>query len=153
MFSKTNLQETMSLQRYHIYEKVIGKGSYGKIYKAWDFLREEFVAMKKLKFYSGLTDKEEIIAQLIAAREIHFFERVQRVNNPHILRLLAVHNIPNPDDGKIRTSLVSELLDMDLKVYMDRFYMRGLPADRVRKFTGQLLDGLVAMHGIGIMHR
>jgi serine/threonine protein kinase len=38
-------------------------------------------------------------------------------------------------------------------VYMDRFYMRGLPADRVRKLTGQLLDGLVAMHGIGIMHR
>ncbi len=72
--------------RYHI-ETVIGSGAYGSVYRAYDRLREQHIALKAIQ-----TDSIPYYMMEGALEEAHFFqleeELLGKIAHPHILPLL-----------------------------------------------------------------
>lgn len=83
----------------------LGVGAYGVVYKAFDTREKRYVAQKKIKL-----DGEEEGIPATALREI---SNLKMLVNPNVVRLLDAVKEP----GKLY--LIFELMDCDLKKYMD----------------------------------
>lgn len=122
--------------------KTIGEGTYGVVKKAFDKSRGVYVALKKMRL-----DSEEEGIPGTAIREISL---LKQLNHENILELFDVihHNK--------QLILVFELLDMDLKKYMEATVGKGkggLPIQTVRSFTKQLVNGIAHCHKEKVIHR
>jgi len=121
------------------YQKLakIGEGTYGVVYKAKDKRDGKMIALKKIRL--ELTDEG---VPSTAIREISI---LKELDHETIVRLLNVLH------HQRKLYLVFEFLDMDLKKYMDTTPQ--IKPETVRRFTRQLLQGLVYCHQRRIMHR
>lgn len=131
--------------RYRRLER-LGEGAYGIVYKARDLTHDMDVAIKVLKVFPHIRTFP------YAYRETKFLQEVQ-CNHPNILRLLNVETFYNRVEESVRTCLVTELLQTDLKRHMNIYFPHGLPCEIVKKFTRELLSAVDCMHRKGIMHR
>ena len=84
----------------------LGKGAYGVVYKTEDTQTGKFVALKKIRL-----EVEDEGIPTTALREITL---LSNLDHPNVVRLENVLSEPS------RLYLVFELVDMDLKKYMDR---------------------------------
>jgi len=119
----------------------IGEGTYGVVYKAKDKRNpSQFVAMKNIRL-----EHEEEGVPSTAIREISI---LKELTHPNIVQLITVVHF-----GKLhKLYLVFEFLDHDLKNYMDK--LGGpIPADLVKSYTKQILEGLAFCHSRRIIHR
>jgi serine/threonine protein kinase len=101
----------------------IGEGTYGVVYKARDLLKDEIVALKKIR----LESEEEGIPST-AIREISVLKELDHENivrytrtfphRQHTVYLLCCRLL-NVDYEDNKLFLVFEYLDLDLKRYMD----------------------------------
>ncbi|KAH9323108.1 hypothetical protein KI387_017747, partial [Taxus chinensis] len=98
------------MESYELLE-TIGKGTYGKVYRAKDKMTGQIVAIKKSKLEC---DEEGIPATTI--REISLLRRLSQHLN--IVRLLDVQHIKN-SDGRFFMYLVFEYMDCDLRNYIE----------------------------------
>ncbi|KDQ58137.1 hypothetical protein JAAARDRAFT_34955 [Jaapia argillacea MUCL 33604] len=128
------------MDRYAKIEKV-GEGTYGVVYKARDVTNNAIVALKKIRL-----EAEDEGVPSTAIREISLLKELKDDN---IVRLLDIVHA----DQKLY--LVFEFLDVDLKRYMDLANQEGTPItmDIVKKFTHQLMRGLLYCHTHRILHR
>lgn len=118
---------------------VLGEGAYGVVFKAMDLLQgNRLVALKKLK---GEGDSGGVSSS--ALREITL---LMQLDHPNVVKL------ENVLIEKERVSLIFELVDTDLKKYMDSSKL-DLPIELVQSYTVQLLEGLSYCHSMGVMHR
>mmetsp|Transcript_6347 Transcript_6347/g.8882 ORF Transcript_6347/g.8882 Transcript_6347/m.8882 type:complete len:710 (-) Transcript_6347:123-2252(-) len=118
---------------------VLGEGAYGVVFKAMDLLQgNRLVALKKLK---GEGDSGGVSSS--ALREITL---LMQLDHPNVVKL------ENVLIEKERVSLIFELVDTDLKKYMDSSKL-DLPVELVQSYTVQLLEGLSYCHSMGVMHR
>lgn len=128
---------TNSMERYRKIEKV-GEGTYGVVYKAFDKVTEEYVALKKTRLES-----EDEGVPSTAIREISL---LRELNNENIVNLIDVIH----SDQKLY--LVFEFLDQDLKKYMDAVGKKLKPM-LVKSYMFQLLSGIDFCHKRRILHR
>ncbi|KZS86863.1 Pkinase-domain-containing protein [Sistotremastrum niveocremeum HHB9708] len=128
------------MEKYAKIEKV-GEGTYGVVYKARDTTNGNIVALKKIRL-----EAEDEGVPSTAIREISL---LKELNDEHIVRLLEIVHA----DQKLY--LVFEFLDMDLKRYMDNGTKEGKPItpEITKKFTYQLIKGLLYCHAHRILHR
>ena len=119
--------------------KLIGKGTYGTVYKAKDDEGREIYALKKIKLQG---DDEGIPSTAI--REICLLKELNHIN---ILRLLDVIH------GTKKITLVFEFIDRDLKKVIDATLGEGLPKNLVQSYLYQLLSGMSYIHKYKILHR
>lgn len=128
------------MDRYAKIEK-IGEGTYGVVYKARDMNSNSIVALKKIRL-----EAEDEGVPSTAIREISLLKELKDEN---IVRLLDIVHA----DAKLY--LVFEFLDMDLKRYMDNANRAGAPISMnlVKKFTHQMLCGILYCHTHRILHR
>lgn len=119
--------------------KLIGKGTYGTVYKAKDEEDREIYALKKIKLQG---DDEGIPSTAI--REICLLKELNHVN---ILRLLDVIHATK------KITLVFEFIDRDLKKVIDATLGEGLNSQTVKSYLYQLLKGLTYIHKYKILHR
>ncbi|BCS23769.1 cyclin-dependent kinase [Aspergillus puulaauensis] len=141
------------------YQKIekIGEGTYGVVYKARELNHpNRVVALKKIRL-----EAEDEGVPSTAIREISLLKEMK---HPNVVRLF---NIVYVDSDKLY--LVMELLDLDLKRYMDTLPVHeggrgralpngskmsvGLDGPMVKKFMGQLVEGLRYCHSHRILHR
>mmetsp|Transcript_19559 Transcript_19559/g.21225 ORF Transcript_19559/g.21225 Transcript_19559/m.21225 type:complete len:416 (+) Transcript_19559:25-1272(+) len=133
-------------QRYQLMEprgsrnnsETIGEGAYGVVYKALDRSTSKFVALKKIRVeteFDGISPS--------TLREITL---LMQMNHENVVKL------ENVVMDKERMSLIFELMDSDLKKYLDQTNAP-LPLETIRSFTLQLLSGLSYCHSMGVMHR
>lgn len=148
-------------QRYQLMEprgsrnnsETIGEGAYGVVYEALDRSTSKFVALKKIRVeteFDGISPS--------TLREITL---LMQMNHENVVKL------ENVVMDKERMSLVFELMDSDLKKYLDQTNAP-LPLETIRvsyclclsslinslkSFTLQLLSGLSYCHSMGVMHR
>ncbi|KAF1953689.1 Pkinase-domain-containing protein [Byssothecium circinans] len=148
------------MENYQKMEK-IGEGTYGVVYKARDLTTKDrrIVALKKIRL-----EAEDEGVPSTAIREISL---LKEMNDPNIVRLL---NIVHADGHKLY--LVFEFLDVDLKKYMESLPVNdggrgkplpegsnpelqrmGLGPDMVKKFMGQLCEGIRYCHAHRVLHR
>lgn len=129
------------MNRYSI-ESNIGKGTYATVYKAVDLLSGTQVALKKIRL-----EKSEEGIPSTAIREISLLKQLQ---HDHVIKLYDVIH------GNYFLTLVFELLDKDLKIYLEvngGANGGGLENDVVKSFMRQLLSGIAHCHERGIIHR
>ena len=123
-----------------------GSGAYGRVFVAENTLTGQLVALKVI---SGGGRRLE--------RELQGLIRYRSCNHPN---LLTVHHIDRLDDGSIyyTMDLADNLADSPDEYLPDtlakRLEQRGpLSAECVRKLAEELLDGLEALHRLGLVHR
>jgi serine/threonine protein kinase len=128
---------TNSMERYRKIDKV-GEGTYGVVYKAFDKVTEEYVALKKTRL-----ETEDEGVPSTAIREISL---LRELNNENIVNLIDVIH------SEQKLYLVFEFLDQDLKKYMDAVGKKLKPM-LVKSYLFQLLSGIEFCHKRRILHR
>ena len=129
----------MKKERTYFKTKLIGKGTYGTVYKAKDEEGREIYALKKIKLQ---TDDEGIPSTAI--REICL---LKELTHPNIVKLLDVIHAPK------KITLVFEFIDRDLKKVIDSTMGSGLDIPTVKSYMFQLLSGMAYIHKYKILHR
>ena len=133
------------LDTYRI-ESEIGRGAFGRIYRARDMIFDRVLAIKEL-LYQG---------KMIGGRHAAFAERVQRAGkiqkkfrHPNLVR---AHKVV--DGGSGRLYLMMEYVNgCSLRTYLDEH--GHLPTNMAIRITQDVLAGLSAVHQhrMGIVHR
>ena len=133
----------MLAQRFEVIE-LIGKGGMGHVYKAWDSILGDTVALKMIR--ADRMDSDVEVLRL--RREVQI---ARKVTHSNVCRLYDL--IHHQDDDGLGFDLVSmEMLEGEtLQAYCRR---RGpLPVDEALAITRQIARGLHAAHHYGIVHR
>lgn len=124
--------------RANFESSTLGEGAYGVVYKALDLHTNKHVALKKIRLE---TEDEGI--PVTALREMALLQDLG--DHPNLVKLDNVIIEP------ARLYLIFELVDMDLKKYMD--LNSRLEPKLVQSYTAQMLAGLAHCHSLGVMHR
>lgn len=123
------------------YEKLekLGEGTYAVVYRGYDKVANEVVAMKEINL-----DSEEG-APSTAIREISL---MRELRHPNIVSLLDVFR------NKSKLIMVFEYMDQDLKKFLSTQNLRGALEPRLVKwFMYQLLRGIAYCHENRVLHR
>jgi TonB family protein len=113
---------------------LLGEGGFGKIFKAWDNVRNEFIALKMSKVVPGM-EEFSLLSE---------YERVKQLEHPNIARYMDCRRIKLPGIGTHDIALM-------------KYYEHGNLAQLLKNHTltpGQkdkLVEGL--LDGIGYLHR
>lgn len=125
------------------YEKIqfLGEGQFATVYKARDVIKDEIVAVKKIKL--GTRQEAADGINRTALREIKL---LQELNHPNIIGLLDVFG------QKSNVSLVFDFMDTDLEVIIkDNTII--LTLSHIKSYMLQTLKGLEYLHNNWILHR
>jgi formylglycine-generating enzyme required for sulfatase activity len=123
--------------RYRV-ESVLGEGGMGIVYAATELALERQVALKVLH--------PELSAHPTARLRMEGEARaLARINSPHVVRVNTVF-----DDGGL---LVIDLEFLPGGSLADRMAGRAIDVETARDWCRQILVGLEAIHGVGLIHR
>lgn len=121
--------------------EVLGEGTYGVVFKAYDLISKQFVALKKIRM--EYEEDEGIPATTL--REISSLKSLTHPNIVPLQDLFINHN-----EKKIY--LIFDYFEQDLKAFINK-----LPADCSREvyknLLQQILLGIEYCHCSGILHR
>jgi serine/threonine-protein kinase len=129
-----------SLAERYIQPETLGKGAYGRVFKAVDSQTGERVALKLLhpKVYedAGMMRRFEREAEL-----------TQRIDSPHVARVLD-HGLADGRPYIAFAFVDGPDLQLRLDTSPDRF-----PLEEAGRIFWQVLEGVAAAHAEGVMHR
>jgi len=128
-------------ERYEMRHQ-IGNGSYGSVCEAFDRVRNEVVAIKRIpNVFYDLVDCKRIL------REIALLSRMQ---NENVVKLLDIW-IPPSHDSFDELYIVLEIADSDLKkLFRQPVFLSEL---HVKTLMYNLVLGMKYVHSAGIYHR
>lgn len=125
--------------RYEL-KSVLGKGGMGLVYKAWDRLLEEEVAIKVLR--------TDLTPDINAAKRFRSeIKLARRVSHPNICR---IHDYG--EEGPLGYISMEILSGQDLAKRLSTL-PEGLPSDEALSSLLQIAEGLQAIHDVGVLHR
>ena len=137
-------EEDEFIDSYRVIEH-IGSGSYGHVKKAWDSTNQRFVAIKTLvnkEPYRGIPQH--------TLREIRTF---QFKSHPGLLDLIEVIQTADGPCGFPLLHLVTEFIDQDLKVFIDKM-PHLLVESKIKSIMVQLVQAVGHLNWVlRIMHR
>lgn len=113
---------------------LLGEGGFGKIFKAWDNVRNEFIALKMSKVQPGM-EQFSLLSE---------YERVKHLEHPNIARYMDCRRIKLPGIGTHDIALM-------------KYYEHGNLSQLLGKHTlteaqrQKIVDGL--LDGIGYLHK
>lgn len=125
------------IPRYEMY-LTLGEGSYGIVYKAYDKVTKEVVALKVLKFEN--IEKDGIPSNLL--REISILKSLNHIN---LISLKDVRTSTFP------IYLAFEYIDFDLAKLLEKNTV--IPPNLIRSYAFQMLAGIYYLHSHRIIHR
>jgi mitogen-activated protein kinase 15 len=121
------------------FQKRLGKGSYGIVWKAMDRGTNEILAVKKcFDCFQNKTDSQRIF------REISLLQQLN--GHPHIIRLFDVIKSKSGRD----LYMVCEYMDTDLNAVIKSGILEPIHAKYI---CYQMLSALKYMHSAGVVHR
>ncbi|XP_052793792.1 cyclin-dependent kinase 7-like [Mya arenaria] len=125
------------------YEKIdfLGEGQFATVYKARDVVKDQIVAVKKIKL--GTRQEAADGINRTALREIKL---LQELHHPHIIGLLDVFG------QKSNVSLVFDFMETDLEVIIKDSSLI-LTLAHIKSYILQTLKGLEYLHANWILHR
>lgn len=133
----------MSEDRTKRYEKIefLGEGQFATVYKARDTVKDEIVAVKKIKLGTRAEAKDGI--NRTALREIKL---LQELSHPNIIGLYDVFG------HRSNVSLVFDFMVTDLEAIIKDTSIV-LTAGHIKSYVLQTLQGLEYLHMNWILHR
>jgi len=121
---------------------ILGHGSMGTVFKAWDTKLERWVAIKTVRAGAGMAEfwDVDLVRSLVAEAAM-----VARFNHPHVV---AVHDVHDAADAAY---VVMEFVD---GVSLEELLRKG-PLGRARAvpLLADVASALAAAHAIGMLHR
>ena len=128
------------MNKYQIL-KVIGDGTYGKVYEGINIETNEKVAIKKLK--NKIQSWEECVNQ----NEVYF---LRKLNHENIIKLMEVIREQNSD-----VSYIFEYCDCNLFEFIEKHRKQKtfIPEAKIRNIIYQITSGMKYLHSQKIMHR
>lgn len=141
MLTQTVVQgHTFSISNRYQPKKILGKGSFGVVCSAFDSQRKADVAIKRIRPFAN--DEWDARHTL---REV----RLLKLLGPHP-NVISLYDL-SVFEEKAELYMVMELMDCD----MHRIIQSKQPLSEAhyKCFARQLLEGIHAMHRIGIFHR
>ena len=127
---------------HHRYEprKLLGRGSFGVVCTAYDSINKKVIAIKRIRPYAN--DEWDARHTL---REVRLMRLLG--DHPNVISLLdlAVY------DNKSELYMMMELMDCDLHRIIQS--KQALSDQHFKCFAKQMLEGLKAMHSLGVFHR
>jgi eukaryotic-like serine/threonine-protein kinase len=128
--------------RYRLIE-LIGSGSMGRVWRAWDELLCRNVAIKEVRLPSALTPDEQ---DKLYERTIREAQSLAQLSHP------AVATVHDVIEDRGRPWIVMELVDGSS---LDRVIRRSgaLAPKRAAQVGRELLGALTAAHRVGVLHR
>ena len=128
------------MNKYQII-KVIGDGTYGKVYEGINIETNEKVAIKKLK--NKIQSWEECVNQ----NEVYF---LRKLNHENIIKLMEVIREQNSD-----VSYIFEYCDCNLFEFIEKHRKQKtfIPEAKIRNIIYQITSGMKYLHSQKIMHR
>ncbi len=123
-------------QNYYIYKKVIGSGSYSKVYRAIDSTTNEYVAIKKI-------NKDSISKNLID-RFLKEIEILKSINHPNVI------TFKNSVITDKYIFIITELCDGGS---VKDLIQKGLTENEVQSIIHQLVKAMNYLDSINILHR
>ncbi|KAI7884543.1 cyclin dependent kinase A [Lichtheimia hyalospora FSU 10163] len=126
------------LTRYQKLSK-IGEGSYGQVFKARQRLTNRIVAIKKMNLHQYQEGVPVTVLRELAI--------LKELNHRNVLRMEdLIYN-------GAYVYAVTDLLDMDLRDYLEKHGREGVTSDHIKSFLHQALSGLLYCHKMRIIHR
>jgi serine/threonine protein kinase len=124
-------------------EKIIGVGVYGTVYRAKEKATGKIVAVKKLKI-------EEDYGHGVPASVIREVVCLRDFTHPNIVEFIDIHITGSQD-----YSLIFEFVEGDLHQMLKGYRTNGttMPMNLVKKYSLELLSGILACHNRLIIHR
>ncbi|XP_048416775.2 cyclin-dependent kinase 6-like [Stegostoma tigrinum] len=134
-------------ERYELLAE-IGEGAYGKVYKARDLENNgRFVALKRIEIPRT---KEGI--PFIVIREVAWLKQLEVFDHPNVVRLFNVE-LGSRTDKLMKLTLVFELIEQDLSMFLTKVHQPHLPHKKVKDIMLQLFRGLDFLHANRVVHR
>jgi serine/threonine protein kinase len=133
------IQSTDKAANYQIHEK-LGSGAFGTVYRAIRKSDSLEVAIKQIR------KRHQAHTSSSLKDEIDIMEKCAKLNNKHLLQLFAVFEDPTFCNLVIELATGLELFDRVAQ--QKRFTERA-----AREALLQILDGVQALHSMGILHR
>ncbi|KAL0209334.1 hypothetical protein RCL1_007274 [Eukaryota sp. TZLM3-RCL] len=130
-------------------DQVLGKGSYGRVYKALDTNTGEFVAIKvftksflRKKRLGSFNSEETALSNVRTEIAI-----LKKLNHPHVMSLYEVIDHPSAD----KIFIVMELADRPLMP--ESLAIRPIDINTTWALFRDLIRGLEYLHANGVIHR
>lgn len=131
---------TFTISKRYEPKKILGRGSFGVVTTATDSVRKENIAIKRIRPYAN--DEWDARHTL---REV----RLMKVLGAHP-NIISLYDLSLFDD-KSELYMYMELMDCDLHRIIQS--KQPLNDTHYKCFAKQMLEGVRAMHSIGIFHR
>lgn len=130
--------ELLAIGPYTLLDR-LGEGGVSEVYKAWDTLRGQVVALKVLRQH--LTAQHEAVRQF--QREL---QAMPRLNHPNVIRTYEAHQL-----GAVHYFAMEYVEGMDLEKYVQT--VGPLPVEIAADYVRQVAQGLQHAHQFGLVHR
>lgn len=139
--SKSNkIPKYIAENRFRVEQK-LGEGTYGTVYKCLDLVKNEIVAVKKIKFHYK---NEGIPATSI--REIGI---LRSLNHPNLVNLKDICQVDTESDSLY---LSFEMMDMDLSSLV-KLHKRQVPPLLIKTIMFKILTAVDYLHQNRVFHR
>ena len=112
---------------------LLGEGGFGKIFKAWDNVRNEFIALKMSKVVPGM-EEFSLLSE---------YERVKQLEHPNIARYMDCRRIKLPGIGTHDIALMKYYEHGNLAQLLQKHTLSNGQKD---KLIEGLLDGIAYLH-------
>jgi eukaryotic-like serine/threonine-protein kinase len=134
--------EVARLGRFEV-RGILGRGSMGTVFRAWDLTLERWVAIKTVRAAAGMASfwDESLVRRLVVEAAM-----VARFNHPHVV---TVHDVQEAADAAY---LVMELVEGTSLQELLRSGAR-LGAEHAVPLMAALASALSAAHAIDLVHR
>lgn len=126
------------VRRYEI-RKIIGEGASSTVYKAFDNVLKNFVAIKAFHCDGNSTLISESFTRM--NNEIRILQKLANTQNEHIIKFVNALD---------KTSIILEYCDCSLINFISEFE---LDAIGIKKIIRMILLALHEMHAAGVIHR
>uniref|UniRef100_A0A0R3RWA1 cyclin-dependent kinase n=1 Tax=Elaeophora elaphi TaxID=1147741 RepID=A0A0R3RWA1_9BILA len=133
--------QSFSVGRYTFTNcQLIGKGTYGTVYKAYDLEQRIHFAIKVIR----LDSREGVPGTCL--REVSI---LKEITHPNIVK---IHDVLAVDTSK-KIYLIFDHLDYDLKMLIEKLRPKPFPMPYIKSFLYQLLRALTVCHTKRVLHR
>lgn len=119
--------------------RILGRGAYGVVCSARDSKDDRKVAIKRIRPFTEIWDTKHALREILLLKLLG--------SHPNIISLLDLSF--NNDKGEVY--MVMEYMDSDLQKIIESG--QSLSEMHIKCFAKQLLEGINAMHKMGVYHR
>lgn len=140
---------------YHIVGE-LGSGAYGNVYKGWNRITKEEVAIKKIaNLDSDIVDAIRIYREIQVQKYTHQnkHKNIIGVKKMYLSKENNIKNVPVDVKNFDTVYIVMEVGETDLHKLIQSYRNKPLTEEHYKFFIFQMIKGLEYLHKAGILHR